>query len=252
MRKEQIGRVRQTKKSKTKRDSNHGLREVSVDDVIKQLLDLFDHIGVDAGQLASRFTDLKSKEMASRRLYPHIAAIGELLTFWHQDSNFLDKSGRPLPIKLRGTRRSFRFLAEKSVPKMDPDHLFLELEKIGAVAVDDDGLIRVQMRSLPVYEDRRLAIQHTLTSLDSFIKTLRHNLNSARSNSDQLFHRVARNAAFDVREIPALKIRVKRQAQSFLESNDNWMARRRTTNEKTSKSKFAQVAIGVYLSVDHD
>jgi hypothetical protein len=251
MRNPKIGSVPKIAKTKTRRKSKTSLKEVSVDDVIKQLLDLFDHIGVDAGRLASRFTNLKSKKIASKRLYPHIAAIGELLAFWHQDSDFLDASGHPLPIKISGTRRSFRFLAEKSVPKMNPHHLLAELEKIGAVSVDADRLVRVRMRSLPVYEDSRLAIQHTLTSLDSFIKTLRHNLNSARSNSDQLFHRVARNAAFDVREIPALKIRVKRQAQSFLESNDDWMARR-TAKEKISKSKFAQVAIGVYLSVDRD
>jgi Family of unknown function (DUF6502) len=247
---QQIGRA-----PRVARITRHGkriLREVSVDDVIKQLLDLFDHLGVDAGRLASRVTDLKSKAIVSKRLYPHIAAIGELLTSWHQDSDFLDDSGHPLPIKMRGARRSFYFLAEKSVPKMKPNHLLAELEKIGAVAIDADRLVRVRMRSLPVYEDRRLAIQHTLTSLDSFIRTLRHNLNSARSNSDQLFHRVARNGAFDIREIPALKIRVKRQAQSFLESSDNWMARRLTDKSKNSKSKIAHVAIGVYLSVDRE
>jgi len=153
---------------------------------------------------------------------------------------------------LHGTRRSFSVLAKKSVPKIHPEVLLVELERIGAVAADSTDFIRVQMRSLPVYEDRHLAIQHTLTSLDSFIKTLRHNLNSPPSNSDQLFHRVARNGTFDIRDIPALKIRVKRQAQSFLESSDNWMARRLTARKRNATSKLAQVAIGVYLSVDRE
>jgi len=250
MRKQKVARAPRI--ARAKRLGRPKLKEVSVDDVIKQLLELFDHIGVDAGRLASRFAHLKSRTIASKRLYPHSAAIGELLTCWHQDSDFLDEAGHPKPIRIRGTRRSFRFLAEKSVPNMDADQLLLELEKVGAVAIDTYGFVRVLMRSLPVYEDRRLAIQHTLTSLDSFIKTLRHNLNSARSNSDQLFHRVARNAAFDLRDIPALKIRVKRQAQSFLESNDNWMSRRVKSSDKRAKSKCAQVAIGVYLSVDRE
>ena len=235
-----------------KKTRNPKLKEVSVDDVIKQLLDLFDHIGVDAAGLAARVTDLKSTTVTSRRLYPHIAAIGELLTSWHQDPAYLDESGRPVPLKMRGARRSFRFLAKQSVPKIDPNLLLSELRRIGAVSIDSRKIIRVNMRSLPVYEDRRLAIQHTLTSLDSFIKTLRHNLNSTPSNSDQLFHRVARSGAFDVRDIPALKIRVKRQAQSFLESSDNWMARRLKTKKRNSKARRAQVAIGVYLSVDRE
>jgi Family of unknown function (DUF6502) len=225
-------------------------KEVSLDDVVKQLLDLFDHLGVDAGRLAARFIHLKSATVASRRIYPHTAAIGELLTSWHQDPNFLDSSGHPLPLRMHGVRRSFTMLAKKSVPKLHPKRLLSELERVGAVATDSRKSIRVQMRSLPVYEDRRLAIQHTLTSLDSFIKTLRHNLNSPPSNSDQLFHRIAGNGTFDVRDIAALKIRVKRHAQSFLESTDNWMARKLIARKRNSRSKVAQVAVGVYLSVD--
>jgi len=103
-----------------------------------------------------------------------------------------------------------------------------------------------------VYEDKHLAIQHTLISLDSFIRTLRHNLNSAVSNSDQLFHRVAWNGDLDNREIPMLKIRVKRYGQAFLESCDNWMTRRGKSSNRSSRKKGrrAQVFIGVYLAVD--
>jgi hypothetical protein len=235
---------------RTKGLNKQYLKEVSVDDLIKQLIDLFDHLGVDSGLLVERFTHLKSTTVVSRRIYPHIAAIGELLTSWHQDANYLDSWGHPLPLRMQGVRRSFTTLAKRSVPKINPKRLMSELVRIGAVAIDSNKYIRVQMRSLPVYEDRRLAIQHTLTSLDSFIKTLRHNLNSPPANSDQLFHRIAGNGLFDVRDIPALKIRVKRHAQSFLESSDNWMARRLKARKRNSRSKMAQVAIGVYLSVD--
>jgi Family of unknown function (DUF6502) len=228
------------------------LREVSVDDVIKQLLDLFDHLGVDASRLASRLSDLEAKALTPRRLYPHIAAISELLTSWHQSPKYLDAVGNPLPIKMRARLRSFERLSKSSVPKLNPARLLSELTRIGAVSVDDAGLIRVHMRSLHVYEDRRLAVQHTLSSLDGFIKTLRHNLKSPPANSDQLFHRIARSGAFDPREIPALKIRVRRQGQSFLEACDNWMSRRShiKTKNSNSKQKPAYVSIGVYLSVD--
>jgi Family of unknown function (DUF6502) len=241
--------------SKTMRQTNGSrisLREVSFDDVIKQLIDLFDILGIDASRLASRFGHLEMKALTPRRLYPHIAAVGELLTSWHQNPTYLDNTGNPLPIKMRGIKRSFQRLAEDSVPNLTPKQLLSELERMGAVSIDSAGLIRVQMRSLPVYEDRRLAIQHTLSSLDGFIKTLRHNLKSPPSNSDQLFHRIARSGEFDPSEIPALKIRVKRYGQDFLESCDNWMSRRSRPKIKKSKSKRkpAYVSIGVYLSVD--
>jgi hypothetical protein len=226
-------------------------REVSVDDVIKELIDLFDYLGVDAGGLAKRLTGIKKASAASKRLYPHIAAIGELLTHWHEDADYLDPTGSPLAIRRVGRGRSFRRLALTSVPDMDPRQVLSELEEIGAVQVDEKGLIHVRMRSLPVYENKRLAVQHTLAALDGFIKTLRHNLNSSPSNAAQLFHRVARNGNFDLNEIPALKIRVKRHGQGFLESCDNWMKRRSAPlSSSRSKKKHAQVSIGVYLSVD--
>jgi hypothetical protein len=227
------------------------LREITVDDVIKDLLDLFSFLGLDKGSLASRVVDLDSATLASRRLYAHASAIGELLAAWHQHPEYLDQLGNPLPIRFVAGPHSFHRLAKKTVPNIDPKTLLSELERIGAVTIDARRYIRVHMRSLPVYEDEQLAIQHTLASLRSFIRTLRHNLNSAVSNSDQLFHRVAWNGNLDPREIPTLKIRVKRHGQSFLESCDNWMARKAKASTKSRRNrKRAQVFIGVYLAVD--
>ncbi len=250
MAKATIKRVLRPSTAKIK--SRSPLREITVDDVIKDLLDLFGHLGLDPGRLAARVADVDLTAMASGKLYPHASAIGELLTAWHQDPEYLDHLGSPAPILMRNRRRSFRHLASKTVPNMDPRTLLSELQQIGVVTIDTNGYIRVHMRSLPVYEDKRLAIQHTLVSLDSFIRTLRHNLNSTPANSDQLFHRVAWNGDLDPREIPTLKIRVKRHGQNFLESCDNWMARRTkpSTNSSGKNKRRAQVFIGVYLAVE--
>ena len=107
------------------------------------------------------------------------------------------------------------------------------------------------MRSLPVYQDKQLAVEHTLTSLHNFIRTLRHNLDSDPSNANQLFHRIAWNADFDSKLIPALKIKVRRQGQTFLESFDNWMMRKSKANSRQSKHrrKPKQISIGVYMAV---
>lgn len=227
-------------------------REISVDDVITDLLDLFGHLGLDAGRLAARVVGLNPAARPARRPYPHASVIGELLTAWHKDPEYLDGLGNPAPIRLRGSRRSFSDLANRTVPTMSPRSLLSELERIGAVTVDAKKYIRAHMRSLPVYEDKQLAIQHTLVSLDNFVRTLRHNLNSTPSNSNQLFHRVAWNGDLDAQEIPALKIRVKRHGQNFLESCDNWMARKAKPRASKSKkrSKRAQAFIGVYLAIE--
>jgi hypothetical protein len=122
---------------------------------------------------------------------------------------------------------------------------------VGAVEIDKNKNIHVKMRSLPVYEDRHLAVQHTLACLDGFLRTLNHNLGSDPSNSEQLFHRVAWNDAFDGNLVPTLKIKLKRQGQSFLESFDNWMVRKSKTRlgKMRRKSNSVQISIGVYLAV---
>jgi hypothetical protein len=226
-------------------------RDVTVDDVIGVLLDLFEQLQIDAPQLASRVKSIDHTALASRRLYHHTVAIGELLSAWHQNPEYLDNFGNPLPIKMRGSRRSFGRLAKNSVPNMDASSLLTELEHVGAVTIDKNRFIHVQMRSLPVYEDKRLAIQHTLTSLHSFIRTLRHNLDSEPANTDQLFHRIAWNGAFDQLLVPTLKIKVKRQGQNFLESFDNWMMQKTKKRSGQSKHRGKQVpiSIGIYLAI---
>jgi hypothetical protein len=225
-------------------------REITVDDVISDLLDLFAKLEIDAPHLVSRVKAIDRKAVVSHRLSPHFAAIGELLARWHQDPDYLDKLGNPRPLKLGG-KRSFGSLARAAVPKIGVSRLLSELERIGAISIDHAQSIHVRMRSLPVYEDKRLAIEHTLTSLDSFIRTLRHNLDSEPSNADQLFHRIAWNADFDSKLIPALKIKVRRQGQNLLESFDNWMMRKSKANSRQSirRRKPSQISIGVYMTV---
>jgi len=228
------------------------LREVTIDDIIKSLLDLFAILGVDASHFARRVARLDGVTLDSRRMYSHAAAIGELLTAWYEDPRYLDRSGNPLPIRMHSRHASFAQLANRVVPNLDARWLLSQLERVRAVAIDANRLIHIKMRSLPVYEDKRLATQHTLTSLEGFIRTLRHNLDSAPSNSEQLFHRIAWNGEFSSKDLPKLKIRVRRNGQNFLESCDNWMIQRSKSTVQNSKrrNKLLQVSIGVYLSID--
>jgi hypothetical protein len=120
------------------------------------------------------------------------------------------------------------------------------------VVTEEGGFIRVLTRSFPAFEDKELAKQYTLSSLNDFIMTLRHNLDSVPANFDQLFHRIARNDDFDRRQIPALKIRVRRRGQNFLESIDDWLTSNATakSSRPVPQSKKAKVSVGVYLSVE--
>lgn len=235
--------IRRTKPATTEPD------EISTDDVLRELLELFDGLNLNSGELALRVKKV-SRSADNRKLRSHHASvIGDLLTIWNQDPTFLDSFGNPLPIKMKGGRRSFAVLALRCAPNINAQKILFDLKRLGAVRIGKDGYIHAISRSIPVYEDQRLAAQHTLATLHGFIKTLRHNLNSDASNSDQLFHRIAWNRQFDSRVVPRLKIWLKRHGQHFLETTDNWMTRNSKNSLRRNRKGNSQVSVGLYLAV---
>jgi hypothetical protein len=237
-------------KALARRRKSDNKRAVTPDDVITVLLDLFAQLQIDPAQFSSRVKSTRRSPVLGR-LYSHTATIGEILTAWHQNPEYLDGAGNPNPIKIRGRTPSFFGLANLAAPGIDPAALLRELKALGAITLDRSKRVCVNMRSLPVYMDRDVAIHYTLTSLHNYIRTLQHNLESDPTNSDQLFHRIAWNDSFDQSLVPALKIKLRRQGQFFLESFDNWMARKtKSIVGKRKKAKRAQISIGIYLAID--
>jgi hypothetical protein len=226
--------------------------EVSTDDLIRELLNLFDCLGLDPGQLVRRVSKVDRAKRKLIRNYPHASVIGDLLTIWNQDPKYVDRSGDPMPVRMKGRIRSFKHLAQRCAPSMNENQLLLELKRLRVVRIDRAGFIHALGRTIPVYEDKRLAALHTLGTLHGFIRTLRHNLSSETSNSNQLFHRIAWNRHLNTRDVPRLKIWLKRHGQHFLESADNWMIRnaRKSASKQESRKNSAQISIGLYLAVD--
>jgi hypothetical protein len=226
--------------------------EIGTDDLIRELLDLFDCLGLDSGQLVHRVGKVDRAKRNQIRNYPHASVIGDLLTIWNQDPKYVDRFGDPMPIRMKGKYRSFSQLAQRCAPNINEHQLLQELKRLRAVRVDRSGFIRAMGRTIPVYEDKRLATLHTLGTLHGFIRTLRHNLNSEATNSNQLFHRIAWNRHLKTREVPRLKIWLKRHGQHFLESADNWLIRnaKRSAPKRNINKLNAQISIGLYLAVD--
>lgn len=226
------------------------LRDVTVDDVLKDLLQLFRRLGLNAGHLVTRVKGLDALGEPLSAPFPHSFAISDLLTLWHRDPAYLDATGAPLPVKMRAARRSFRDLAARSVPDMPANRLLGELERLRAIRIDKNGLIHVRVRALNIFEDKRLAALHTLNSLRGFINTLGHNLHSRPSNANQLFHRIAWNGELDAATVAQMKIWLRRHGQNFLESADIWMMNKAGAARGKRRRRLVQASVGVYLAVE--
>src|SRR5450631_3318379 len=90
--------------------------EISTDDLIRELLNLFDCLGLDPGQLVRRVSKVDRAKRNLTRNYPHASVIGDLLTIWNQDPKYVDHSGDPMPIRMKGRIRSFKHLAQSCAP----------------------------------------------------------------------------------------------------------------------------------------
>ena len=240
---------RATTRTKTRRNLSDGLNPKAV---VRELQRLFDVLGVTEKQPGMWVGRPSSADDAHSGKLSHAFLIGDLLTEWSRNPNYLDKHGNPLPLRLKGTRRSFTKLTLRCAPNINARRILLDLRRIGAVRVEKTGLIYQVDRSISAYEDKKLAAQHTLATLREFIQTLRHNLSSnSASNSDQLFHRIAWNRDFDPDDLPRLKIWLRNHGQHFLESADNWMSRNADMQSKHTarRKKGVQVSVGIYLAV---
>ncbi len=226
-------------------------RAITVDDVIRDLLELLKQVGNDPSHVERAVRRVGAMPLNELRPYEHSAAIGDLLTLWHQDPRFTDDSGNPLPLKFKGRARSFGELARESIPGISAKQVLQDLHELGAVATDSRGYVHPLRRSLNVYQDKELATTYTLSTLRWFIKTLSHNLESEPSNADQLFNRIAWNGVFPTKDIPKLKLWLSKHGQSLLLSADNWMMdRAKHEQSRRSDGKSAQIAVGLYMAVD--
>lgn len=175
-------------------------------------------------------------------------AIGEILSYWHQDPRYLDQLGRPIALKMSGKGASFRQLADRATPKTSAKEVLDALLRARAVEILPNGTIRPIRRTLTVFSDRDMAIHHTFIVLKGILRTLHHNLQSKPQNADQLFHRIAWSSNQTASDIARLRVWLNKHGQGFLESADDWMKLKEKTKEKPMRQY--RVSIGTYLSID--
>jgi Family of unknown function (DUF6502) len=221
--------------------------------LLNELRDLLNDIGLDASRLnLHTVSPDRSSSVATKSMY-YPAAVGEILSVWRSDPRYVDSTGCPAIIPIKGRNPSFQGMCRIAVPGIKYRTILGELLRVGAVETTNNR-IRVTERVFPVYRDSLLAKQHTLASLVTFVRTLRHNLRNHSSSGAQRFHRVAWNGSLDRELAVPLNIWLKQQGQSFLESADTWMRRASSKNaigrKRHKNDDCLAVSVGVYLSVD--
>lgn len=174
---------------------------------------------------------------------PKTTDATRLLSGWHQDPNFVDSDGNPLPLEPLGGMPSFQSLFESYGGDTPEQTLLRELLKAGSVEQDGQGRYVAKRRyHMPVEMDAG-SIRFFGTNLFDHANTLSNNITGD--------HDMRRLEGFAVDDqihpdaVDEFRAYVDARGQQFLEEVDDWLNRHRI-DPNESEATPVRLGLGVY------
>lgn len=183
----------------------------------------------------------KSWVQQPKSTVPEVERAAHTLTLWFSEPEYLDSSGNPRPLPVRGTGPSLESLSRRVDPGLDVQEVLHHLQR-GSV------LRRVKTGYVP--RDRVLLFRglgtlyhsRSLRTLLAILSTLDHNAQPRGLSA--WFERFAVNPRIPVSQVPGFDQRLRRRGKAFIvETDADLLAceRARTPNEPT-----VCVGVGAY------
>jgi len=188
-----------------------------------------------------RQRDLLAEPEASAS--PKTTDATRLLSGWHQDSDYVDITGNPLPLNPEGAAPSFQSLFDSYGGDTPEQTLLRELLKAGSIVTDAKGRYVAKRRyHMPVEMDTG-GIRFFGTNLFDHANTLSNNVTG---DSDQ---RRLEGFAVDDQIHPdtveEFRAYLDERGQQFLEEIDDWLSRHRV-DPNESQITPVRLGLGVY------
>jgi len=166
-----------------------------------------------------------------------------VLSGWHQDKNFMDADGRPLPLTRSGERRSFEALCGKYSGDVAATTMLKELRHVGAVVEAADGTLTAKTRYyMPMLMDpeRMLSSGSVLEDLGY---TVAYNLHRTDKDPGR-FERRATNTRMPANALPEFREFIDKEGQAFLEVVDAWLSEHELDDGDNAES--IRLGLGTY------
>jgi hypothetical protein len=166
-----------------------------------------------------------------------------VLSGWHQDPEFRDRSGKPMPLAERGPMPSFEALFRRYGGDTPFQTLMKEMKSAGSIGIDPDGrltaLRRYHMPAAMSDENIRLFG----TNLFDHARTLERNV--AGGKDGRRFEGYASEQRIRAADAAAFREFVEESGQRFLEEIDAWLHRHRVAADE-SGVQSVRLGVGVY------
>lgn len=183
-----------------------------------------------------------SESQARRR----VNRAARVVSAWAVDASFHDASGAPLELPFdSGEGPSFARLVALHGADVPPRAVLDELLRVGAVARQEDGRIRLVERAYIPAGDEAAKLDILGTDVADLIASIEHNL-----DSDPASRYFQRKVAYDnlpADYLPALRALLAQEGQGLLERLNEDMARHdRDLTGEASDERRSRAMVGIY------
>jgi hypothetical protein len=166
-----------------------------------------------------------------------------LLSGWHQDTDYLDAHGLPLPLAVTGIAPSVESLFAVYGGDTPEQTLVKELKSAGSIALDEKGRYVAKRRyHMPAKMDAG-QIRFFGTNLFDHANTLANNLTDG--DRPKRLEGFAVDDGIDPDAVDAFREFMDRRGQEFLEDVDAWLNEHRIDNEN-NETIPVRLGLGIY------
>lgn len=168
--------------------------------------------------------------------------IARLLSGWFQDREYVDSSGRPVALPLKGPAPSYEDLVRRYAGDVPGITILRELKRTGAVR-ESGGALEVLRRNYRLDTADADSLERAGSVLADIGRTLTHNLYRAADEPSR-FEARATNASIPDAVLPAYRELIYREAQLFLERIDAWLSQHEA--DPAEGQRVGRLGLGVY------
>ena len=168
-----------------------------------------------------------------------------LLSGWHQDPDFSDQHGQPLPLVVKGQSPNFSELFARYGGDTSEQSLVKELRNAKAVETDESGRLVAKSR----YYMPAQVSNEWIDMAGQFMRDLGTNINfnmEADKDRDSRFlgfavdHEISPKAAKEFREF------MEKRGQQFLQETDDWLEQHKINTQVDTTAKPIRLGVGLF------
>ncbi len=196
----------------------------------------------------ARIRESHSPDQDSEESEVRETQIPRLLAGWHQDSDFLDRDGKPRELLKTDRAGEFGDLLKRYAGDIPPVAFTKELLRLKLIKEQDGKYIVLSRVFTPDLSDPSLLRQAGLT-LHDHASTVAHNLNNQREGGPR-FERLVSNLNVSQETSDKFHELLKTEGQQFLEQLDAWLSEHDQAKPTGRKNSSVRVGAGIYFIQD--